>query len=129
MNVFEEVLSEKELLLMRDRPEILQLNVGKLCNLTCTHCHVSAGPRRKEIISRETLERVLEWFEVSEIPVLDLTGGAPEMIPDFKYLIDRVRCFLFRRIACPLYLDAWPHQVAFGEHCCYQIRLSIGTCF
>jgi radical SAM/Cys-rich protein len=97
MNVFEQVLSEKKLLLRRGRPEILQLNVGKLCNLTCIHCHVSAGPRRKEIISKETIDKVLDWFEASDLPILDLTGGAPEMIPDFQYLIQRVRGFSKRR--------------------------------
>lgn len=91
MNRFDSALEQSGQVLRRARPEILQLNVGKLCNLTCSHCHVNAGPKSKEIIGRETVERILDWFERSEIPTLDLTGGAPEMIPDFRQLIARVR--------------------------------------
>ncbi len=77
--------------LRRTRTEILQLNVGRLCNLTCVHCHVNAGPWRKEIMTRETVDRILDWLETTDIPTVDLTGGAPEMLPDFRYLIERVR--------------------------------------
>ncbi len=77
--------------LQRSRTRILQLNLGKLCNLTCSHCHVNAGPARREIITRETIDRILHWFESNPLPVVDLTGGAPEMVPDFRYLISRLR--------------------------------------
>ena len=70
---------------------MLQVNLGKLCNLACVHCHVNAGPKRKEIMTRETVDRVVDWFARSEIPTIDLTGGAPEMIPDFRYFIERVK--------------------------------------
>jgi radical SAM/Cys-rich protein len=70
---------------------VLQVNVGKLCNLTCVHCHVNAGPKRKEIMSRATIDRVVDWFSKTDIPKIDITGGAPEMIPDFKYFIERVK--------------------------------------
>jgi radical SAM/Cys-rich protein len=70
---------------------VLQVNVGKLCNLTCVHCHVNAGPKRKEIMTRDTVDRVVAWFARTEIPTIDLTGGAPEMIPDFRYFIERVK--------------------------------------
>ena len=66
------------------------MNVGKLCNLTCVHCHVNAGPKRKEIMSRATIDRILDWLGRNDIPTVDLTGGAPEMIPDFRYFIKRV---------------------------------------
>ncbi len=79
--------------LTRSRPEILQLNLGKLCNLTCVHCHVNAGPHRTEIISSKTLDRFLEWFEKTTIPTLDLTGGTPEMAPGFQHLVESVRGF------------------------------------
>jgi len=79
--------------LVRSRPEILQLNVGKLCNLTCTHCHVNAGPQRREIMTSATVDKILEWFEKTDIPTLDLTGGTPEMIPDFRRIITTVRSF------------------------------------
>ena len=91
MNKFAQKLEEHSISLRRGRPEILQVNVGKLCNLTCVHCHVNAGPKRKEIMTRETVDRVLEWLSKTEIPVVDLTGGAPEMIPDFCYFIERAR--------------------------------------
>jgi len=70
---------------------VLQVNVGKLCNLTCMHCHVNAGPKRKEIMTRGTVDRVIDWFARTEIPTIDLTGGAPEMIPDFRYFIEQVK--------------------------------------
>jgi radical SAM/Cys-rich protein len=91
MSRFAQKLEEHSMSLRRGRPEILQVNVGKLCNLTCVHCHVNAGPKRKEIMTHETIDRVLEWLSKTEIPVVDLTGGAPEMIPDFRYFIERVR--------------------------------------
>jgi radical SAM/Cys-rich protein len=90
-NRFTQRLTEHSISLRRGVPEILQVNVGKLCNLTCVHCHVNAGPRRKEIMTRDTIDRILDWFERSEIPTIDLTGGAPEMIPDFRCFIERVR--------------------------------------
>jgi len=77
--------------LRRTRTEILQVNVGKLCNLTCMHCHVNAGPKREEIMTRETIDLIIDWLANTDIPTLDLTGGAPEMIPDFRYFIDRVK--------------------------------------
>ena len=91
MNRFAQKLTEKSISLRRRRSEILQVNVGKVCNLTCVHCHVNAGPRRKEIMTRETIDRVIDWLAKTEIPVVDLTGGAPEMISDFRYFIDRVK--------------------------------------
>jgi len=91
MNKFAQKLAEHSISLRRGRPEILQVNVGKLCNLTCVHCHVNAGPKRKEIMTRETVDRIIGWLTRTDIPVVDLTGGAPEMIPDFRYFIEKVR--------------------------------------
>ncbi len=88
---FEALLEEKSISISRTKTEILQINVGKLCNLTCSHCHVNAGPKRKEIIQRETIDRILDWLRKTEIATVDLTGGAPEMIPDFQYLIQQLR--------------------------------------
>src|SRR5258707_7726453 len=90
MNRFAQKLREHSISLCRGRPEILQVNVGKLCNLTCVHCHVNAGPKRKEIITRATVDRIIDWLAKTDIPIVDLTGGAPEMIPDFRYFIQRV---------------------------------------
>jgi radical SAM/Cys-rich protein len=66
---------------------VLQINVGKLCNQTCRHCHVDAGPDRKEIMSRETAELCLAVLARTEIPIVDITGGAPELNPQFRYLV------------------------------------------
>src|SRR3982751_1708062 len=62
MNRFAQKLAERSISLRRTRTEILQVNVGKLCNLTCVHCHVNAGPKRKEIMNRETAERIINWL-------------------------------------------------------------------
>ncbi|MSU50140.1 MAG: radical SAM/Cys-rich domain protein [Opitutus sp.] len=91
MTPFDLHLCDQGLRLTRTRPRVLQLNVGKLCNLTCTHCHVNAGPGRKEVMTHETVDRILAWQRRARLPVIDLTGGAPEMIPSFKYLISALR--------------------------------------
>jgi len=91
VNRFARKLAEERVELRRARTEILQINTGKLCNLTCNHCHVNAGPKRREIMTRETIDRIIEWFAHTEIPTVDVTGGAPEMIPDFRYLIEQVK--------------------------------------
>jgi len=90
MNRFAERLAAEGLNLRRGHPEILQVNVGKVCNLTCVHCHVNAGPKRREIITRQTIDRIVNWLAKSDIPTVDLTGGAPEMIPDFRYFVEHV---------------------------------------
>jgi radical SAM/Cys-rich protein len=90
MNRFAQTLVENSLSLCRARLEILQVNVGKLCNLTCVHCHVNAGPKRKEIMTRHTIDRIVDWLSRADIPTIDLTGGAPEMIPDFRYFVGRI---------------------------------------
>jgi radical SAM/Cys-rich protein len=69
--------------------EVLQVNVGKLCNQTCRHCHVDAGPDRREVMTRETMELCLDVLEAEGIPTLDITGGAPEMNPHFRWLVER----------------------------------------
>lgn len=93
LNSFDQALTDHHIHLQRERPQILQLNIGKLCNLTCTHCHVNAGPKRKEIMDGSTIDHILEWFEKTDIPTLDLTGGTPEMIPDYRRLVESVRNF------------------------------------
>lgn len=77
--------------------EVLQVNVGKLCNQTCTHCHVDAGPDRRESMSRETAEAIISALQKFEIPTLDITGGAPEMNPNFRWLVEQAHA-LDRRI-------------------------------
>lgn len=71
--------------------DTLQINLGYLCNQTCKHCHVDAGPHRKEIMTKNTLLRCLELIELGNIKTVDLTGGAPEMNPDFKWFVEEVK--------------------------------------
>ena len=77
--------------IVRKPLEILQVNLGYLCNLSCLHCHVNAGPKRTEMMSLETLEQVLALAEAANVHTLDLTGGAPEMHPHFQYLVKAAR--------------------------------------
>lgn len=65
----------------------LQMNLGYLCNQSCVHCHVNAGPTRKELMSAELIDLAIEVMKVRNIQVLDLTGGAPEMNPEFRRLV------------------------------------------
>ena len=73
------------------RIEVLQVNVGRLCNQTCAHCHVDAGPDRRESMSASTASQVLEVLRRHPIPTLDLTGGAPELNPEFRRLVAGTR--------------------------------------
>jgi len=68
--------------------EILQINVGYMCNQVCSHCHVDAGPDRKEIMTRETMQQCLDVIEKTGAHTLDLTGGAPEMNPHFRWFVE-----------------------------------------
>lgn len=90
---FDETLTENGIdRLQAESIEILQVNVGKLCNMTCQHCHVDAGPDRKlENMSSETIELCLRALRTGKIKTLDLTGGAPEMNPHFKRLVTEAK--------------------------------------
>ncbi|MGY6554734.1 MAG: arsenosugar biosynthesis radical SAM (seleno)protein ArsS [Wenzhouxiangella sp.] len=77
--------------LRRDRVDTLQLNLGYLCNLSCIHCHVSAGPKRTELMSRQTMQTALDVADHLAVRKLDLTGGSPEMNPDFRWLVEQAR--------------------------------------
>ena len=88
---FMTTLSQRGLTLSRQAPRVLQINTGKICNLSCVHCHVNAGPRRKEIMTRKTVDRILNWLRETDMAVVDLTGGTPEMIPDFRYFVQSIR--------------------------------------
>jgi radical SAM/Cys-rich protein len=88
---FDEKLKSGGLDLRAGKIEILQINVGKLCNQACKHCHVDASPKRTEIMTAETVEACLNALRNFQIPTLDITGGAPEMIPSFRYLVTEAR--------------------------------------
>lgn len=90
-NKFIKVLSEHSLDLNRNEIKTLQLNLGMLCNLACLHCHVEAGPKRTELMQLPTIERILKLLDAdSTIETVDLTGGAPEMNPHFRFLVDQL---------------------------------------
>ena len=91
MNRFHQRLSSHSLDLGHVKTEVLQINIGKLCNLACNHCHVNAGPKRKEIMTRETIDRIIVWLAQTDIPTVDVTGGAPELAPGFRYLMEEIR--------------------------------------
>lgn len=89
---FEEALAESGSMPLRATGvAVLQINLGKLCNQTCRHCHVDAGPDRREVMSRETIEECLDVLARTDIPTVDITGGAPEMNPDFRCLVSEAR--------------------------------------
>ncbi|MCP5206959.1 MAG: arsenosugar biosynthesis radical SAM protein ArsS [Hahellaceae bacterium] len=92
------MLDTRPLLLTSDFPEIkrgklttLQVNLGYKCNLSCTHCHVAAGPTRTELMDKATVDLLLSYIDFHRIETLDLTGGAPEMNPHFRYLVTQAR--------------------------------------
>ncbi|HVF88266.1 MAG TPA: arsenosugar biosynthesis radical SAM (seleno)protein ArsS [Pyrinomonadaceae bacterium] len=88
---FDEKLAAHDLELRAAEVKILQVNVGKLCNQACKHCHVDASPTRTEIMTRETAERVINVLRRFLIPTLDITGGAPELNSSFRYLVREAR--------------------------------------
>lgn len=85
---FEESLDESGLLPLRATGiQTLQVNVGRVCNQSCNHCHVDAGPDRRESMDRAVAEACIRTLVEGDIPTLDITGGAPEMNPQFRYLV------------------------------------------
>ena len=75
----------------RGELEVLQVNLGALCNQQCLHCHVNAGPKRKENMSSATVEKIIRFLKKGKVKTLDLTGGAPEMNSNFRYLVLQAR--------------------------------------
>lgn len=83
---FESMVTDKAYLSTNDNPRIMQMNVGRLCNLSCKHCHMEAGPERTEVMGRPVMEACLSVFRQNAFDTLDITGGAPEMNPRFRWL-------------------------------------------
>ena len=95
----------------RDRTETLQVNLGYRCNQQCLHCHVAAGPNRKEMMARTTIELLVETLSQAQFNSLDLTGGAPELHPDVRWLVTQARAMGLRVIdRCNLTLLLEPDQ-------------------
>jgi radical SAM/Cys-rich protein len=95
---------------------VFQINVGKLCNQTCGHCHVDAGPDRREIMTREVAELCIEALRGSAIATVDITGGAPELNPNFRWLVEQSR-MLGRHVIdrCNLSVLLLPSQAGLAE--------------
>src|SRR5581483_3345968 len=91
MSRFERELRERGLALKRGPLQTLQINVGRKCNQACRHCHVDAGPWRTEILTRPVAERIAGWIARFRPPVVDITGGAPELSEFFQYLVEGAR--------------------------------------
>lgn len=87
---FFDQVEEKQYLLTEKFPEVMQINVGSLCNITCSHCHVDGGPTRKNNMIRETFEQIIEAFKVGKYKTMDITGGAPEMNPNFRWFLKEI---------------------------------------
>ncbi|MEJ2324698.1 MAG: radical SAM/Cys-rich domain protein [Nitrospirota bacterium] len=98
-NFQEKVLAARGGPLAAEGIEVLQVNLGFRCNMACKHCHVEAGPARGELMGEETAERVISVLAHSDIPALDLTGGAPELNPQFSMLVAEARRLEKRVIA------------------------------
>jgi len=90
MEPFEQVLARNGLSLTRDRTRTLQVNVGFICDLACRHCHLEAGPLRKEIMTIETMDAVMDYAAGAGFETIDVTGGAPELVPHIEYFLRRL---------------------------------------
>jgi radical SAM/Cys-rich protein len=87
----ESLAAQNEYPLQRQTLRTLQVNLGKVCNQTCSHCHVDAGPDRRENMTRETAEQIVDFLKRSSVDTLDITGGAPEMNSSFTWLVEQAR--------------------------------------
>jgi radical SAM/Cys-rich protein len=116
---FQQKLEQSNLFPLKPtQPEIFQMNIGKMCNQTCRHCHVDAGPDRKEIMTQETMQQCIEVLKNNpEFKTVDITGGAPELNPNFRWFVEEltklhrhviVRCNLTIILANKNYYDL-PH--------------------
>ena len=102
--------------LTRDQLLDLQINVGKLCNQACTHCHVDAGPKRTEIMTWDTMSQIIGWARKNEIKSVDITGGAPELNPNFRRFVTALRKLDIKVISrCNLTVLFEPRQVDLAQ--------------
>ncbi len=90
LTCFSDRLTNNGLHLTRNQTHTLQLNTGLLCDLSCKHCHLDAGPHRNELMERETMEQVVDYARRFPFQTIDITGGAPELVPDLPFLIEQL---------------------------------------
>lgn len=97
---FAKTLAEHNLQLLREKTHTLQVNIGPICNLACKHCHVNGGPAKKEFMTKETMTQVIEFAKRNPFNTADITGGAPELVPEIDHLIsglhENVKTLIFR---------------------------------
>ena len=92
INKFLNLTSSKSVKFIRKEIKTLQVNVGKLCNQACHHCHVDAGPKRKEIMQRNVFEKIISLLKKkNSVDTIDITGGAPELNPHFRFFVKELR--------------------------------------
>lgn len=91
MDFHDKIISSRSYTLPSREIRILQVNLGYRCNMSCKHCHIDAGPHRNEEMSRETIDMVLKVLRENDIKTLDITGGAPELNENFKYLVSEAK--------------------------------------
>ena len=92
MNRFRETLKNNNVNLERKSISTLQVNMGKLCNQACSHCHVEAGPKRTEVMNYEVISKILNLLKKeNSIKIIDITGGAPELNTNFKYFVKELK--------------------------------------
>ena len=109
-------LSQEGTCLNRIGIHVVQINVGKLCNQSCSHCHVEAGPHRTEIMTRKTAELVADFVRATEAQTVDITGGAPELNPSFRWLVKQlVNCGRHVMDRCNLTVLSEPGQGGVAE--------------
>lgn len=113
---FDQRLRQAGVRLTRVGIDTVQVNLGKLCNQGCRHCHVEAGPHRTEVMTRRTAELVITFVEASQARAVDLTGGAPELNPSFRWLVRQLVCKGWRVMdRCNLTVLSEPGQEDLAE--------------
>ncbi len=110
MDTFSTTLLKHGLSLHHDVTETLQVNVGKLCNMACRHCHHEAGPDCSEIMSRDTMEEVVAYARRARFKTVDITGGAPELVPHIEYLVGNLAPLAPRVLFRTNLTAMWDHR-------------------
>jgi radical SAM/Cys-rich protein len=109
MNFRDKILTAHSGPLYASGIDILQVNLGYACNMSCKHCHVSAGPAREEMMDQQNIEEVLKVLDKNSITLLDITGGAPELNPGFRYLVEEAKhigCHVIARSNLTIFFEA-----------------------
>ena len=99
----------------RGKLDTLQINLGYKCNQSCIHCHVNAGPKRKEMMSIQTMKEILKFIKTNKIKIIDITGGAPELNPHFKFLVNnakKLNCHVIDRCNLTILLELKNQKLA-----------------